>query len=203
MFLGWCRQTLNKHGFDDGLIKHEIKFAQETFDKEIHAEINRNNYGVILMGINRQQTWRTRLLYKERRKIIALLGLNDYQSNILVPIDLSMNTLLILMFLRQLYVGKSGFSLNFIHVLTGPKMPAQKRWKELVKIADLDGSIQLKHIPVNGSVSDTLLEYAKTENCGTIIMGKRGLSGIKRWLLGSVSSGVLRGLTGQSLFLID
>jgi 2,4-dienoyl-CoA reductase (NADPH2) len=114
-----------------------------------------------------------------------------------------MNTLLILMFLRQSYIGKSGFKLNFMHVLTGAKKPALKRWKDLIKIAELDGDIQLKHISVNNSVSDTILECAKTENYGTIIMGKRGLSGVKRWLLGSVSSGVLRGLTGQSLFLID
>jgi len=48
-----------------------------------------------------------------------------------------------------------------------------------------------------------LLEIIKTEKYGTIIMGKRGLSGIKRWLIGSVSAGVLHGLTDQSLFLID
>ena len=40
-------------------------------------------------------------------------------------------------------------------------------------------------------------------NYGTVVMGKRGLTGIKRWLLGSVSAGVLRGLQDQSLYLID
>jgi nucleotide-binding universal stress UspA family protein len=34
-------------------------------------------------------------------------------------------------------------------------------------------------------------------------MGKRGLSGLKRLLLGSVSSGILSRLTDQSLFLVD
>ena len=114
-----------------------------------------------------------------------------------------MNTLLLLVFLRQSYIGKKGFKLNFMHVLTGPKKPAQKRWQNLIKIADLDGDIQLNHVPLSGSISDLILESAKAENCGTIIMGKRGLSGIKRWVLGSVSSGVLRGLTRESLFLID
>jgi 2,4-dienoyl-CoA reductase (NADPH2) len=90
-----------------------------------------------------------------------------------------------------------------VHVLTDPKTPRQKLWKDLIKIADINKEIKLKHIPTNRSVANTLIEYAKAEKCGTIIMGKRGLSGIKRWLLGSVSSGVLRGLTGQSLFLID
>ena len=80
-----------------------------------------------------------------------------------------------------------------------------RRWPKMIQQrADLDHQLLTRNYKgLNGSVSDTILECAKTENYGTIIMGKRGLSGIKRWLLGSVSSGVLRGLTGQSLFLID
>jgi nucleotide-binding universal stress UspA family protein len=34
-------------------------------------------------------------------------------------------------------------------------------------------------------------------------MGKRGLSGLKRMVLGSVSGKVLKGLTGQTLILVD
>jgi 2,4-dienoyl-CoA reductase (NADPH2) len=29
------------------------------------------------------------------------------------------------------------------------------------------------------------------------------MSGIKRWLLGSISAGVVRGLTDQTIFLVD
>lgn len=202
-FLEWCRNALNSLGFSGGLMKHEVRLVKETYDKEIQMEIKQGNYGVVLMGGNRHQSWRKRLLYKEHRKIVALLGANGHHSKILVPVDLSMNTLLLLIFLRQFYIGKKGFELVFIHVLAGPKDPAQKRWKDLIKIADLDGNIRLTRVPVSSSVSDTILKCAKAENYGTIIMGKRGLSGIKRLLLGSVSAGVLRGLTGQSLFLID
>lgn len=202
-FLRWCRTALNRLGFSDGLMKHEIRIVKETYDKEIHTEIKRGNYGVVLVGSNLHQSWRERLLYRERRKVVALLGSDSHQRKILVPVDLSMKTLLLLMFLRQSYIGKTGISLKFLHVLAGQKEPPQKLWQELIKITDMDRDLQLNHITANGSVSDTILEYAKAENCGTIIMGKRGLSGIKRWLLGSVSSGVLRGLTGQSLFLID
>jgi 2,4-dienoyl-CoA reductase (NADPH2) len=52
-------------------------------------------------------------------------------------------------------------------------------------------------------VAADLLEIIYSENHGMIVMGKRGFSGIKRWLLGSTSAGVLRGLSDQSLFLID
>jgi 2,4-dienoyl-CoA reductase (NADPH2) len=38
---------------------------------------------------------------------------------------------------------------------------------------------------------------------GTLVMGKRGLSRIKQFLLGSVSAAVLQGLTTQTLLLVD
>jgi len=134
---------------------------------------------------------------------MALLGSSERQNRILVPIDLSENTLLILMFLRQLYIGRSEFELNFLHILTGPKKSAEHRWKELKEIIELDENIELQCILKNNEISATILECVKAGSYGTIVMGKRGLSGIKRWLLGSVSSGVLRGLTEQSLFLVD
>ena len=202
-FLKWGRKTLNSCGFSDAPIHYVVRSAKETCDKEILTEIKQGKYGVILIGKNRHQPWRERLLYQERGKVMALLGSSERQNRILVPIDLSENTLLILTFLRQLYIGRSEFELNFLHILTGPKKSAEHRWKELKKIIELDENIELQCIPRNNEISATILECVKAGSYGTIVMGKRGLSGIKRWLLGSVSSGVLRGLTQQSLFLVD
>lgn len=47
-FLRWCRTALNRLGFSDGLMKHEVKIVKETYDKEIDTEIKRGNYGVVL-----------------------------------------------------------------------------------------------------------------------------------------------------------
>jgi len=202
-FLKWSRKTLNSCGFSDGPINLVVNSAKEAVDQEVLAEIKRGRYGVVLIGRNRHQPWRERLLYKERGKVIALLGSSKRQNQILVPVDLSENTLLVLAFLRQLYVGRSEFKLNYLHVLTGPKKPAEHRWKELKKIIELDKNMNLQCLPRDREISDTILECVRAGNYGTIVMGKRGRSGIKRWLLGSASYGVLRGLTTQSLFLVD
>ncbi len=90
---------------------------------------------------------------------------------------------------------------NFIHILTGPTRQAEQRWKALKKIVGIVENLHLQLIPPKGD--DDLLDYIWAGGYGTIIMGKRGFSEIKRWLLGSVSVGVLRGLKDQSLFLID
>ncbi len=121
----------------------------------------------------------------------------------MVPVDLSTTTLLVLLFLRRTHIGKAGFNLNFIHVLTNQASSIEQRWRRLKKIVGLDESYPLQRIPTKDNVVSALLEIIKAEKYGTVIMGKRGLSGIKRWLIGSVSTGVLHGLTDQSLFLID
>jgi 2,4-dienoyl-CoA reductase (NADPH2) len=202
-FQEWSRKTLNSCGFSDGPMNHVVKPAKEAADQEVLTEIKRGNYGMVLIGRNRHQPWRERLLYKERGKVIALIGSSERQNQILVPIDLSESTLLVLTFMRHLYIGQSAFKLNFLHVLTGPKKSAESRWKELKRIIELDENLQLQCVPKDREISDTILECVRAGNYGTVVMGKRGHSGIKRWLLGSVSAGVLRGLTEQSLFLVD
>jgi 2,4-dienoyl-CoA reductase (NADPH2) len=177
--------------------------AREACDKEVQTEIKRGNFGVVLIGRNRHHPWRERLLYKERRKVIALIGASEHQNHILVPVDLSKNTLLVLMFLHHSYMGRPEYKLNFLHVLTGSKKWAERRWIELKTIIDLNGDMELRIIPKNGEISNTILECVRAKHYGAIVMGKRGYSGIKRRLLGSVSTGVLRRLTDQSLFLVD
>jgi 2,4-dienoyl-CoA reductase-like NADH-dependent reductase (Old Yellow Enzyme family)/nucleotide-binding universal stress UspA family protein len=202
-FKEWIKMTLNRCGLSGGPMNVVVKPAKEPGDQEVLTEIKRGGYGVVLIGRNRQQPWRERLLYKERGKVIALLGSSEGQNHILVPIDLSESTLLVLTFLRRFYIGRSEFKLTFLHVLDGPKKSAEHRWKELKRIIKLDENITLQCIARYREISETILECVREESYGTIVMGKRGYSGIKRWLLGSVSSGVLRGLTEQSLFLVD
>jgi 2,4-dienoyl-CoA reductase (NADPH2) len=107
------------------------------------------------------------------------------------------------MFLQQAYMGKTGFRLDFINILDGPAKTARQRWKKYMQILGLEGEFRLQLMPSTSGVANDLLAAVHQGNYGTIIMGKRGLSGIKRWWLGSVSAGVLHGLTDQSLFLVD
>jgi nucleotide-binding universal stress UspA family protein len=202
-FLKWGRKTFYSSGFSDTQKQHVVKLTKEACDKEAHTQIKGGNFGLVLIGKNRHQLWRKRILYKERRKVIALIGSSIRQNQILVPVDLSKNTLLVLRFLHQSYIGRSEFKLDFLHVLTKPKKWAERRWIELKRIIDLNGDMELRIVPTNGEISDTILECVRAKNQGTIVMGKRGDSGIKQRLLGSVSAGVLRSLTDQSLILVD
>jgi 2,4-dienoyl-CoA reductase (NADPH2) len=197
------RAELNRTGSESRHIRYEIGAAGEGFDKTIRKTIKQKDYGIVYIGRNPVQPWRERLLYTERRRVMGLMGSNEHQDHILVPVDLSRSTLLVLMFLRQAYMGKPGFSLNFIHIREGPEKIVRQRWKTHLQVVGLETDLTLHLIASNGDVVKDLLAAIRRWNCGTIIMGKRGLSGIKRWWLGSVSAGVLKGLTDQSLILVD
>jgi len=45
-------------------------------------------------------------------------------------LDLSATTLLVLLFLRRTDIGKAGFNLNFIHVLTNQASSVEQRWRQ-------------------------------------------------------------------------
>jgi 2,4-dienoyl-CoA reductase-like NADH-dependent reductase (Old Yellow Enzyme family) len=202
-FLDWSRNILRRFGYDDGKLSFSFKVVDEAFDKQVHEEIERGHHGVILLGHNRQQAWRERVLYKERGKVVALIGSNERQNEVMVPVDLSSTTLLILRFIYQTFVGKSGCNLHFVHFCNGQAREAGRRWEELKKIVGWDEDFRLELIRSKKDVVAQILSRIKERKCGTIVMGKRGLTGMKRRLLGSVSAGVLRGLTDETIFLID
>jgi nucleotide-binding universal stress UspA family protein len=98
---------------------------------------------------------------------------------------------------------KPGFNLHFVHFLSGQVTEAKRRWDELKKIVGWDEDFSLELIPSNKDVANQVLSKIARDKCGTIVMGKRGLTGMKRRLLGSVSAGVVRGLIDETIFLID
>jgi 2,4-dienoyl-CoA reductase (NADPH2) len=107
------------------------------------------------------------------------------------------------MFLRQTYLGKKGMNIRFVHILDGSAESAERRWREISNIVGLDKPPPLQSIRSKGNIAIELNKLIHTGKYGTVVMGKRGFSRIKRWLLGSVSAGVLRRLTDQTLYLID
>lgn len=67
----------------------------------------------------------------------------------------------------------------------------EKGFQEARAMAEQEG-ITLKTRVVVGHPADTLTTIAEKENFDLIVQGARGLSGIKRYLLGSVSAAVVR-----------
>jgi 2,4-dienoyl-CoA reductase (NADPH2) len=201
--MAWGRRLMKERGFKDVRLDETCLVLEGNRAKAVHDEIEQAGYGIVFVARNRNQPWRERLLYRESGRAVGLLGTHPRYMDILVPLDLSDSTLLVLIFLRRRYIPSPESKIKFVHVLHGSKAAAQSRWKEILKIVDLDEKTPLAFLPAKEDVAVDLIECIRKGSYGTVIMGKRGLSGIKRWMLGSVSQGVLKGLVDQSLILID
>jgi 2,4-dienoyl-CoA reductase (NADPH2) len=108
-----------------------------------------------------------------------------------------------LLLLNRFYAGEQRMHIRFIHVLRGPSGSVEKQWQELQENAGYIKMFPLKIIQSRNFVAEEILKVVKQGKFGMVVMGKRGVSGIKRWMLGSVSMGVLKGLTDQTIMLID
>ncbi|MFC1885837.1 universal stress protein [Thermodesulfobacteriota bacterium] len=202
-FVRWRQDLFERLGFDDAVSHETISARRHNFGKIVHFVIDRGNYGVILIGRNRTHKWQERLLYQERGKVMALIGSMNRYSNILVPVDLSDISLLVLMSLHRIVSEKNKSNIRFLHVLNGTEESAKKKWRKMNRIVGFEDVKPLQLIPRSRKIAPLLTKAIQEGGYGIVIMGKRGLSGVKRRMLGSVSVGVLNGLTNQTLFLVD
>ena len=80
-------------------------------------------------------------------------------------------------------------------------MEDAKTWLEKFNQESKEDNVQLKTELINGyrswplipvPIEYLLVEYAEKENMDLIVVGTRGRSGLKRLLIGSVASGVVK-----------
>lgn len=55
-----------------------------------------------------------------------------------------------------------------------------------------DAGVKVEPVVLKGSPAEEILEYAEKSDIDLIVMGTQGLTGIKRFLIGSVAENVLR-----------
>jgi 2,4-dienoyl-CoA reductase-like NADH-dependent reductase (Old Yellow Enzyme family)/nucleotide-binding universal stress UspA family protein len=199
----WGEEMWRKRGLPGGTLSYEVRQVRNDPDDILCQEVDRGGYGAIALRHDPRERWRERFLYRQRGKVVRLIGLNERRSRILIAVDLSDTTPLVMRYICHAFMGEPSFRMAFVHVLEEDERGATRRWKEICKVVGWDEDFPLRLVPTTGRVAEDLLREIQSGNYGTIIMGKRGHSGIKRWLLGSVSSAVLRGLTDQTMVFID
>jgi nucleotide-binding universal stress UspA family protein len=79
-------------------------------------------------------------------------------------------------------------------------MPFLLDYEKILKISGFAGSIE-KRIE-EGDPGNKIIEIVKKENFQTVMLGRRGLSELKGFFLGSVSSKVLHGLINYNIYLV-
>jgi 2,4-dienoyl-CoA reductase (NADPH2) len=199
----WARRLSDASGRDAQALTCVERMVQGRRDQVVCEETRRGNYGMVMIGRNPSQLWRERLLYALRHKVIGLVSPNPRLHDVAVLLDFSATSLLVLQFLRHAYGDRPDFRLHFLHAANSNDTRARDRWAELKKAVEFKTDAPLDLIPSHGNANAAIVDAIAKGPYGTIVMGKRGLSGIKRLLLGSVSRAVLHTLDDQSLILVD
>lgn len=81
--------------------------------------------------------------------------------------------------------------------------PFMKKAKEMLVEAGLgESQISTKVVDGSRSAASDILEEARSDGYGTIVMGRRGLSGMKEFFMGSVSSKVLQNTNSMAVWIV-
>ena len=81
--------------------------------------------------------------------------------------------------------------------------PFMKKAREVLLQAGLDESqIKVKVVDGSRSAASDILDEARSNGYGTIVMGRRGISGVKEFFMGSVTNKVLQNCTGMAAWIV-
>ena len=95
--------------------------------------------------------------------------------------------------LEELWRNKAGEQI-------GPQM---KKAKEMLLETGLgEDQITTKIVDGSRSAASDILKEARTSGCGTIVLGRRGVSGVREFFMGSVTSKVLQGSGGLAVWVV-
>jgi len=72
----------------------------------------------------------------------------------------------------------------------------------LIKHGLAENNIDIKIIDGSRSVADDILKAAKTKNSGTIVLGRRGISKVEEFFIGSVTRKVIQQAVGFTVWVV-
>lgn len=183
-------------------VEHTVRSAPAPSEKMVIEEAQGGRFGVIVLGKDPGEPWRGRIAYRHRTGMVSLIGRHPNQTRNLIPVDLSPVSLLVMATVKHAYFCRKDLDFRFVHVSKGSDGNVRKQWEGILDVLEWEGDAEMQLLPLRlGTVAD-ILEEIRSGEYGQVIMGRRGRTGMKQWLLGSISAGVMRGLGEQSINLI-
>mgnify|MGYP000908171423 CR=1 FL=1 len=202
-FLDWAQGYWAERASRRWVLEAGRMQAGDRPEDTLRDRMENGGFGSLLLPRADGEPWRARLPYLLRHKNLGLLGTHPERLRLLVAFDLSPAALLVLKFVDLTFLAAARAEVRVVHVLEGDRSEALERWAEARSVLGWGGEPDIELLAPRPDAAGAILAALHGSDCGALVMGKRGLSGIKRWLLGSVSRQVLAGLGDRTLFLID
>ena len=201
-FLSWAKGALKKRGVLDSQMDYEVRHPRMPLDDEILDAVEKGGHGAIILCANPGEPWRQSLAARHQTGVISFIGRHPDPGRVVVPVDLTRTSALLLRAMDHAFSGHPAFDFTFVHVPEGDHDAALERWRGILDIQGWDPDTPIKLIPAGKDVSEALLEEIKAGGYGTVIMGRRRITQVRRWLLGSVSNHVVSQITDQHITLV-
>lgn len=202
--LEWMKRQIHVPGDPQPtipVVHRQVLNGREEID--IDAELERRDLGMVLITSHPGQAWQKRLFFRLRHKIIGQIAANPDSRRIAVCLDFSDASLLALNFAHRSFMHRRDVTVDIIHVAADRGKTAARQWPRLQRVVGLEREVPLTIAASTGNVAGDLMGALERGRYGTIIMGKRGLSNLKRLLVGSVSRSVLQVMGERTVFLVD
>jgi len=204
-FYAWAKQLWTVCGLDAGGLARLDALLPGEPERAVLDAAKARGCGMILTRRDLAEPWRQTLAERIEGGTAALMGTHPKPRRVLVAVDFSEATpLLLRTVMHSLHAGPD-HDIRFIHVREPGEGELHGQWREMLDIAGYDEDVPLDILGGGAGVPEAILAAARADGRGQIIMGRRGMSGlggVARWLLGSVSGAVLAGLGDESLSVV-
>lgn len=220
-YLQEAKALLLKAGFQDTRIRISLQERQEGITRDILKEA-RKGYSGLVMGRKGAGglaelvlgSVASRVLEKLHEVPVALVGKRARGNRFLLPVDGSANALRAVRFAASLLCGKT-CEIELIHVVRATEQEdiseSEKRIaevfdtckEELVALGIPLEGIATQVLVHEGSRAGAIVREANQGRFGTLVMGRRGLSERKEFLMGRVSFKCVQLAGHQAVWIVD
>jgi len=201
-FLLQVKDLLKMRGILESQMDYEVRHARMPLDEEVIEAVERGDHGAIVLCTNPEEPWRQRLAAGHQTGVISFVGKHPETGRVIVPVDLTRASSLLLRATDHAFSGKPRLEFTFVHVPEEGDDTALARWREILDIQGWDQGTPLRLIPAEKGIARALIEEIDGGGYGTVIMGRRRITRMRRWLLGSVSNQVIQQLTDPHVTLV-
>ncbi|MCG8636331.1 MAG: NADH:flavin oxidoreductase [Desulfobacterales bacterium] len=203
-YIKWCNHYLKtqlKRTRVENLVVKDFQDPIETVTEQL-----KENFGFVSITHDEKSEWKKALIMNAPADVVVVRNsVHSSQKKVMIPCDLSDVTLMQIRVARHVFHGRTDVRISYVHVTRSPG-EAEDRWAEIIKNFEIDPSpsLEIFQPDEDSTVGETLLQKAKKEGCGSIIIARRGglAPRFRRRIFGSVSGLLLTELPECSFFII-
>jgi nucleotide-binding universal stress UspA family protein len=220
-YMGKARQILLNAGFPPDAVEIRLHERRKGVARDIIREVRKGYFALVVgrKGVGRMRrilvgSVANKLLERVATIPVVLIGRDVQPGKVLIALDGSAGSLKAVDCVGEVF-GASGYEINLTNVMryeAKDRIAESERFIGEVFDRAIDrltaAGIARKHIStqiVTGAPSraEAIVKEAKQGGFGTIVMGKRGLSEVRDFSMGSVTQKVVQSATGRAVWVVS